>query len=76
MISINEIIFSNYVIGEVYGPIHDVTEHPLRRTSAIRITNSMPWLGYWGPSSVGKLDNGEGILYIDGTLKMQMEHEI
>ena len=28
MISINEIIFSNYMIGEVYGPINDVMDHP------------------------------------------------
>ena len=27
MISINEIIFSNYMIGDFYGPISDVTEH-------------------------------------------------
>ena len=28
MISINEIISSNYMIGEVYGPISDVMDHP------------------------------------------------
>ena len=40
MNSINEIIFSNNMIGEVYAPIRDVTAYP---PDIRRITNSGPW---------------------------------
>ena len=42
MISINSIIFSNNMIGEVYRPICDVTDHP----PDIRITKFGPCINF------------------------------